>query len=185
MLVAADLLVRIANDPRASPKNPPISESTSHGIPQADIVVSSGQSESLQLMPPEATNALPAPDFLTSLIGSPDPIPEPEEVIFIGWPKSKVNSSAIETRQDIVSNAAEFQCMIVRRGTRYFWRSRQNVELRRFQSGAFEWFISDASGYVKRQIPGLAALDGASYTEHLSVGLTSITYWGDALTSKN
>lgn len=185
VLIAADLLVRIANAMPAAPKSSESPISAVQGKSQTDTIVSSGQGEFLQLTPSEATNAPPAPDFFTSVLGVPDPLPEPEEVIFIGWPKSKVGSSAAETHQDVVSNAAEFQCMIVRRGSRYFWRSRQNVELRRVQSGAFEWFISDASGYVKRQIPGMVAIDGAGYTEHLSIGLSSVTYWGDALTSKN
>lgn len=185
VLIAADLLVRIANAMPAARKSSESPISTVQGKAQTDTIVSSGQDVVLQLLPPVAANTLPPPDFLTSVLGVPDPMPEPEEVIFIGWPKSKVSSSATETHQDVVSNAAEFQCMIVRRGTRYFWRSRQNVELHKFQSGAFEWFISDASGYVKRQVPGTMAIDGASYTEHLSLGLSSITYWGDALTSKN
>jgi len=40
-------------------------------------------------------------------------------------------------------------CVIVKKGDKYYWKSRENKQLLKMDSGAFTYFIAPTSGYVK------------------------------------
>lgn len=85
--------------------------------------------------------------------------------------------SGCETAEMSPSEQANYKVLILKRGEKYVWASRDNKELAISQSGVFKNFIaSDASGYIR-----ISATDGQTlYVEHLILGFKNITYWGVA-----
>lgn len=86
-----------------------------------------------------------------------------------------------------LSDGADAMLLIVKRGDRYYWASREDRELVRIQSGVFNLYIDPrGGGYVKVLDQRFMAPDylyeGApiQYYEHLTMGLGTFTYWGDA-----
>jgi hypothetical protein len=72
-------------------------------------------------------------------------------------------------------------------GDEYFWASRENVPMVRIESGAYITYVAvNGAGYVRvidAAAKGAASLLGGAeeefdYTEHLLIGLRSITYYG-------
>ena len=107
-----------------------------------------------------------------------------EAIVFSGYPVSKVESG-LESTVRVTMNedqAVEYRVLIVKRGDRYFWASRENKELFHFQSGIAHWFISESSGYIKiidpSLIPGNEPTNQYVYIEHLTLLVDTITYWG-------
>lgn len=108
-----------------------------------------------------------------------------ETLVFRGWPLIKVESSFHKTlrSETTETQSAQYHVLIVKRGGKYYWASRENLELLYVQSGAYHWFFAPSSGYVKIQDSALVTDDESSpytYMENLTVGLLSITYWGAA-----
>lgn len=117
-------------------------------------------------------------------------IPKQEaETAFIGLPTHKVSEGGFERTPEILTRekAANLRCIISKIGKEYYWASRENVRMVRIESGAFITFLAvNGSGYVRIINPELkeaASLMSKTekafdYTEHLLVGLRSISYWG-------
>jgi len=114
---------------------------------------------------------------------------EAEKVIFSGVPVLKISEGGISrVVEDIKEDRAlEFKCTITKIGDKYFWTSRDNVELVTIQSGAFLTFVSTTgSGYVRVILPEMkdaaACMDETEkkydYVEHMMIGLKSVTYYG-------
>ena len=89
--------------------------------------------------------------------------------------------------QEPRSTAVNLACVISEIGVRFYWASRDNKELRRYESGAFTTFVAvDGSGYVRvihSDMKAAAALVYGSakefdYVEHMLLGLDSVTYYG-------
>ncbi|MDA1064067.1 MAG: hypothetical protein O2907_07025, partial [Proteobacteria bacterium] len=103
-----------------------------------------------------------------------------DSIVFAGLPFTKVESNAEATTQYEMSDAQsqEYRVLIVKRGGKYYWASRDNRELMHFQSGVAHWFVSEASGYVKivdtSLIPGNESSGGFVYIEHLTLLLDTI-----------
>ena len=112
-----------------------------------------------------------------------------EVVIFEGVPEMKLqadgkkqNPHPLEKLSKI--KAAEYRCVITKKGDKYYWKSRDNKELRRYESGIYITFSrTDGSpDYVRITDPtsasAAATLGDYTYIEHLAHTLSTITYWG-------
>ncbi len=122
-----------------------------------------------------------------------------ENIVFIGSPEFRLQHSGtskgrIEKVEFAHNEKMEWACVIVKRMGKYYWRSRENKELIVVQAGEYLTFSpgNGSSDYVKVRIPytpdpkleQLSRLEfdpsaHYEYTEHLTIGLTSISYWGD------
>jgi len=112
-----------------------------------------------------------------------------EEIAFTGIPEIKISEGGTNRTPEKLSKtkAMEFKCTITKMDDKYYWTTRENVELIPIQSGAFITFLaSNGSGYVRIVNPDMK--DAASfmgdteekfdYIEHLLLGLKTITYYG-------
>jgi len=116
-----------------------------------------------------------------------------EEIIFTGIPEIKISEGGTSRIPEKLNkdNAFEFKCTITKIDDKYYWTTRENVELIPTSSGAFITFMAvNGSGYVRIVKPkmretvkkiGAMARDPEEkfdYVEHLLLGLKSITYYG-------
>ena len=109
--------------------------------------------------------------------------------LFKGRPLINISEGGIERIVTDVpkDQAPNFACIISQISGKYYWASRENVELVAVQGGAFTTFTAtNGSGYVRvldPQMKQAATLMGGPesnyyYVEHLLVGLRSVTYYG-------
>ena len=112
-----------------------------------------------------------------------------ETVVFIGQPTHKVSEGGLERTPEVLnkSKSTASICVIVKVKDKYFWKTRENVEMIKIESGAFVHFIAPASGYVKYTKPEMRKFvefmspteKKFGYIEHMSIGLRSVNYWGN------
>lgn len=126
---------------------------------------------------------------LMCVLLSPVHAQDVEDVIFSGIPIVKISEGgASRVVEDLRGDkATEAECVIVKVGDKYFWKTRNNVEMTRIPNGAFITFVATSgSGYV-RIIPSdfkeVASLMDETekkydYVEHMLIGLRSVTYYG-------
>jgi hypothetical protein len=109
--------------------------------------------------------------------------------VFRGVPSVKVSEGGSERKSERVTadRAPHLAVVISRIGDRYYWASRENVELIPIEGGAFVTFVArNGSGYVRviqpdmKQAASLMSDSEAQfdYVEHLVIGLRSVTYFG-------
>ncbi len=114
---------------------------------------------------------------------------EGAEVIFTGIPVLKISEGGLNRVVEDINEdkALEFKCIITKVEDKYFWASRNNIELIRIQSGAFVTFVAPSgAGYVRFIVPEMkedaSLMDEAEkkydYVEHMLMGLRSVTYYG-------
>ena len=120
-----------------------------------------------------------------------------EVVVFIGHPKVKVEVpglSFILSDLDIpvekvsAEKVSEFACVIVKKGDTYYWKSRENRKLipAHADGAYFTFYLPNRPDYVRIANPTmrelLSAVTGVpfDYVEHLTIGLSSINYYGKA-----
>lgn len=129
--------------------------------------------------------------FIVLIIATP--IFAKELVVFTGMPEIKISEGGVGRISENLTGdkAIKFKCTITKIDAKYYWTSRENVELMPIVSGAFitYWAVS-GSGYVriinpemKEGVRQLGAMAGDpeekfDYVEHLLLGLKSITYYG-------
>jgi TPR repeat protein len=114
-----------------------------------------------------------------------------QDIVFSGTPTVRINEGggprAIEDVKPAEASGA--RCTIIRIDDKYFWQTRNNVELTMVTSGAFITFVANSgAGYIRIIQPELkdaAALMGETeqkfdYVEHMVIGLRSVTYYGKA-----
>ncbi len=113
-----------------------------------------------------------------------------EEVVFTGIPSMKISEGGSFRTPAKISGAKsiENKCTITMLDDKYYWATRENVELVALSGGgAFITFLAmNGSGYVRIIKPGMkeiAALmdvteEEYDYVEHLLIGLKSVTYYG-------
>lgn len=105
-----------------------------------------------------------------------------DDVVFRGVPAVRVLASTDnDVREPLDAAAAQKnECVIVQRGKKYFWASRENAPVTRIDSPQFTYFVhSGGAGYVKVFTGERKAVKApADYIEHLSRGFETITYWG-------
>ena len=72
------------------------------------------------------------------------------------------------------------ECVIVQRGKKYFWASRENAEMTRVDAPQFTYFIhTGGGGYVKVLTGSRKETNApADYIENINRGFEVITYWG-------
>lgn len=111
----------------------------------------------------------------------------PERVVLRATPTSMSQASADSAAGGVLTDGADAMLLIVKRGRQYFWASREDRQLVRTESGVFDLYIDlQGGGYVKVLDQRFMAPDylfeGApiQYYEHLTAGLGTFTYWGDA-----
>lgn len=111
--------------------------------------------------------------------------------VFAGIPTVKISEGGVERLQEDLDrrSAANLECVISKIGEDYYWASRHNVPLLRVESGAFITFIAlTGAGHIRVVDPGMKgavsllgeAHEKFDYVEHLLIGLSSVTYYGNA-----
>jgi hypothetical protein len=106
-----------------------------------------------------------------------------ERLVFSGTPTVKAESAShASNRVELTTQEqTEYRVLITARGWKYYWTSRENKELIHFRSGAFDWFVAPGSGYIK-VVDRTYVLQEAGprylYMEHMTLFLSTITYWG-------
>lgn len=118
-----------------------------------------------------------------------------ESIVFIGLPTIKISEGGVSRTPENITQpkAVQFKCTITKMDDKYYWTSRDNVELFPITSGAFiTYWAANGSGYVRVTKPemrtGLKKMGAAvgdpeatyDYVEHLLLGLKSVTYYGTA-----
>jgi len=109
-------------------------------------------------------------------------------VIFTGVPETKIwETGSYRIPENLTQDVADkSKCTITKTDGKYYWTTREDVELVPSVSGAFTTFRAiNGSGYVRIVNPeleeavknGLGAGD-FDYVEHLLAGLNSVTYYG-------
>ena len=115
---------------------------------------------------------------------------ELEKIVFTGIPTYKISEGGLSRVPEKLSEESSFKykCTITKLNNKYYWTTRENVELMPVESGAYITYIAiNGSGYVriiqKNMKDVVALLDDTEkefdYVEHLLLGLKSITYYGE------
>ena len=97
-----------------------------------------------------------------------------ENITFIGYPDRKVEiSSPIDVIKTKVTKIDEFKVLISQDNDDYFWSSRNNVRLIKIENGFFITYVAEkGQGYIR------ICTATKTYVEHLTLGLSSISYFG-------
>jgi hypothetical protein len=116
-----------------------------------------------------------------------------EEIVFTGMPEINISEGGVNRVPENLTKdkAIKFKCTITKIDDKYYWTSRENVELIPIASGAFiTYWAVNGSGYVrvikpemKEEVKKIGAMAGDpeekfDYVEHLLLGLKSVTYCG-------
>jgi hypothetical protein len=116
-----------------------------------------------------------------------------EVIVFTGVPEIKISEGGVNRVPESLTKdkAIKFKCTITKMDDKYYWTSRENVELVPIVSGAFITFWAvNGSGYIrlvkpemKGEVRRLGTIAGDpeakfDYVEHLLLGLKSVTYYG-------
>lgn len=116
-----------------------------------------------------------------------------QSIVFTGVPEIKISEGGVSRVPETLTKdkAIKFKCTITKADDKYYWASRENVELAPITSGAFiTYWAINGSGYVrlvrpemKGEVRKLGAVAGDpeekfDYVEHLLLGLKSVTYYG-------
>ncbi|MBF0121687.1 MAG: hypothetical protein HQK79_22885 [Desulfobacterales bacterium] len=112
-----------------------------------------------------------------------------ETIVFTGIPEIKISEGGIERTPENLSSdrALGYKCTITKIDGKYFWTTRENIELINISSGAYITFMAlNGSGYVRIINPemksAVSIMGGTEkkfdYIEHLLIGLKSVTYYG-------
>lgn len=113
--------------------------------------------------------------------------------VFIGLPKTGTAFNGAEDAKLLnltPERAQKLDCVITKKGDKYFWTSRDGHEVEKIVRGAFITFRRlDRPDYVRIVDPdmkkGVALLDEAAekfdYVEHITLNLTSVTYYGSMI----
>jgi hypothetical protein len=118
-----------------------------------------------------------------------------ELIVFTGVPEIKISEGGVNRVPESLTKdkAIKFKCTITKIDDKYYWTSRENVELIPISSGAFiTYWAVNGSGYVrvvkpesKQEVRKLGAMAEDpeaqfDYVEHLLLGLKSVTYYGNS-----
>lgn len=120
------------------------------------------------------------------------PLHAKEAVIFTGIPEIIISEGGVSRVPENLNKekAVKFKCTITKIYDKYYWTSRENIELIPISSGAFiTYWAVNGSGYVRivkpemKKLVEFGAITGEpeekfDYVEHLLLGLKSVTYYG-------
>jgi hypothetical protein len=105
-----------------------------------------------------------------------------DDVVFRGTPTVRVFASVENDNREKLDadTAKKNECVIVARGKKYYWASRDNAVMRRVDAAQFTYFIHEGgAGYVKVFTGERKAVNApADYIENFTRGFEVITYWG-------
>lgn len=111
-----------------------------------------------------------------------------EQIVFTGIPQVKIlieNGSQGTPEKLSQDKSIEYKCIIIKVDNKYYWKTRENVELIPIQSGIYTTFISTTgAGYVRIIDPEMKkrffkeSEQPYDYLEHLLLGLSTISYYG-------
>ncbi len=109
------------------------------------------------------------------------PISSYAEFSFIldGLPVMKVMSDigGTESANLTEDESYSYRLLLIKKGNKYVWKSREDKELIFSHSGVFYNFVEpNGAGYIRVTKEG----DKFLYMEHLTLGFKNITYWGIA-----
>ncbi len=119
-----------------------------------------------------------------------DADPDAREVIlFHGLPIVKLQADGTAENPHRLESMLEhqkkeYECVIVKKGDKYFWKSRNNRELKKKEGGIYITFrrVDGAPDYVRIINPAWAnvavAVGDYTYMEHFAHTMTTLTYWG-------
>lgn len=119
------------------------------------------------------------------------PVHAQESVVFQGLPGIKISEGGLE-RVPIglpQALAATAECVVIEENGKFYWASRQRVEMGAVRNGAFVTYVAlNGTGYVRvfdrSQAVGTTvtpAEERFDYVEHILLGLRSVTYYGNAV----
>lgn len=137
------------------------------------VLLSFGQStdpekKETALAPADLKNAMPVLEVF-----------HPTTAALEGVPDSRIIGSAegAERQKLTPEEAQKNRLVITQAAGKFYWTSRENRRLEAQHSGAFTYFYPpDAPGsYIKMTRVGSKIL----YLEHVSLWLSTITYWGE------
>ncbi len=100
-----------------------------------------------------------------------------EKVEFTGIPYKKIEIVDQKSKEYSLSDnlSKKNKTIIIKKGNKYYWKTRSNDELEKRVSGAYVIYNSKkGAGYIKIE----AISDRKLYTEHVHFGLNTITYFG-------
>jgi hypothetical protein len=107
--------------------------------------------------------------------------------VFHGVPTVRVFTTIEkESREKLdAESAKKNECVIVQRGKKYYWASRDNAEMLRVDAPQFTYFIhTGGSGYVKVLTGSRKDLNApADYIENIVRQFEVVTYWGNVTTA--
>jgi hypothetical protein len=121
------------------------------------------------------------------------PLYAKESIVFTGIPEVKISEGGVSRVPEKLNKekAIKFKCTITKIDDKYYWTSRENIELIPISRGAFiTYWAVNASGYVRvvkpemrAEVKEIGAMAGDpegqyDYVEHLLLGLKSVTYYG-------
>ena len=114
--------------------------------------------------------------------------------IFSGKPSLKVIEGGLVHVPEVLEakTAANLKCVISEIDGKYYWASRENRQLQRYESEGFITFVADEGvGYIKIIKPQMKEMVGLlfgatekkfDYIEHMGQGLKTVTYFGTNVT---
>ena len=113
-----------------------------------------------------------------------------EVVVFEGVPAVKFQADGKKenphTPEPLTcAKASDYRCMIIKKDGKYYWKSRDNKEMKENTSGIYITFsrADGAPDYVRIMNPtfsGVATQFGDwSYMEHFAHAMITLTYWGE------
>lgn len=112
------------------------------------------------------------------------------KTVFIGLPLAGASFNGLQDAKLLKfspEQAKKLDCVITKKGDKYFWTSRDDHEVEKIVGGAFITFKRlDRPDYVRIVDPDLktatSLLEKAAqefdYVEHITINLSSLTYYG-------
>ena len=111
-----------------------------------------------------------------------------EKIVFTGIPQIKIlieNGSQRKPEKLSPAKSKEYKCTITEVDNKYYWTTRENVELIPIQRGIYTTFLATTgAGYVRIINPEMKKIvfkeseQPYDYMEHLVLGFSTITYYG-------
>jgi uncharacterized protein (DUF427 family) len=105
-----------------------------------------------------------------------------QEVVFRGVPNVRVFTSVEQEQREKLegADAQKNECVVVRKGRKYYWSSRNDAELERVDAPQFTYFMhKGGAGYIKILTGDRREMNApADYIENINQGFDVITYWG-------
>jgi len=117
-------------------------------------------------------------------------IPKDQDLVFVGMPNTKTEATESETIRRPIEARIESACVITKRGDTFYWASREGKVMKPTSHGFYITYNAyDGAGYLRFDNPDTVGLLGeisgedhkTQYTEHMLLGLASITYRGEVL----